>query len=127
MNNILFKQSLKENKNHLIDKLNLTPNQKEEIKAFFTKHPSYENKIDWNNKSLSYKDFESLLALDGKSKTQAKKYGLVGLMDGKDYVDFGETDIPELGSCHLYQPLTYLGSKTLASNAVAPVKKNGAQ
>ena len=118
---------LLENKNHLIDKLNLTSEQKEEIKAFFLKHPSYESKIDWNNKSLQYKDFEPLLALDGKSKTQAKKYGLVGLVEGKDYVDFGETDIPELGSCLLYQPLTYLGSKTLASNAVAPIKGNGAK
>lgn len=126
-NNLLFKNPLKENKNHLIDRLNLTAEQKEEIKAFFTKHPSYENKIDWNNKSLSYKDFESLLALDGKSKTQAKKNGLAGLVEGKDYVDLREVYIEELGKCHFYQPLTYLGSKTLASNAVAPVRGNGAQ
>ena len=127
MNNILFKQSLKENKNHLIDKLNLTPNQKEELKGFFAKHPGYESKIDWNNKSLSYKDFEPLLALDGKSKTQAKKYGLAGLVEDKDYFDFGETNIPELGDCHIYQPLSYLGSKTLASNKVPPVRDNGAK
>lgn len=37
---------LLENKNHLIDKLKLALEQKEEIKAFFLKHPSYENKID---------------------------------------------------------------------------------
>ncbi len=127
MNNILFKQSLKENKNHLIDRLNLTPNQKEELKGFFAKHPGYESKIDWNNKSLSYKDFEPILALDGKSKTQAKKYGLVGLVKDKDYVDFGEAFIEEFGYCHLYQPLSYKGSVTLASNKVPPVRDNGAK
>ena len=116
-----------ENKDHLIDKLNLTDSQKEELKAFFTKHPSYESKIDWNNKSLTYKDFEPLLALDGKSKTQAKKNGLAGLVEGKDYVDFGEADIEDLGRCHLYQPLSYKGSVTLASNKVPPVRDNGAK
>ena len=124
----LSKFSLRENKNYLIDRLNITPEQKDQLKAFFLKHPSYESKIDWNNKSLSYKDFESLLILDGKSKTQAKKYGLAGLVEGKDYVDLGKTIIPELGGkCHLYQPLTYFGSKILASNAVAPIKGNGAK
>ena len=116
-----------ENKNHLIDKLNLTPNQKEELKGFFAKHPSYESKIDWNNKSLSYKDFEPILALDGKSKTQAKKYGLVGLVEDKDYVDFGEADIQGLGDCHLYQPLSFNGSVVLASNRVPPKRGNGAK
>ncbi len=118
---------LLENKNHLIDKLNLTLDQKNQLKAFFLKHPSYENKVDWNNKSLTYEDFKPLLNLEGKSKTQAKKNGLAGLVEGKDYVDFGTTFIEKLGESHIYQPLTYLGSKTLASNAVAPVKKNGAQ
>ena len=116
-----------EKKDYLIDRLDLTPIQKEEIKAFFTKHPSYESKIDWNNKSLSYKDFEPLLALDGKSKTQAKKNGLIGLVEGKDYVDFGEADISDLGRCHLYQPLSFNGSVVLASNRVPPAKGNGAK
>lgn len=116
-----------EKKDHLIDRLDLTDSQKEELKTFFAKHPSYENKVDWNNRSLSYKDFESLLALDGKSKTQAKKNGLSGLVENKDYVDFGEVDIEDLGHCHLYQPLSYLGSMTLASNRVPPVKGDGAK
>ncbi len=120
---------LLENKNHLIDKLDLTPAQKEEIKAFFLKHPSYENKIDWNNKSLQYKDFEPLLAKDRKSKTQARKNGLPGLIEGKDYVDFGEVvfDNDEVKRIHIYQPLSYLGSKTLASNKVPPIKDAGAK
>ena len=120
---------LRENKNHLIDKLDLTPEQKDQIKAFFLKHPSYEAKIDWNNKSLQYKDFESLLTLDGKSKTRAKKNGLSGLVEGKDYVDFREVvlDNNEIKRIHIYQPLSYLGSKTLASNRVPPIKEAGAK
>lgn len=117
-----------EKKDHIIDKLvNLTSDQKEEVKLFFQKHPSYESKIDWNDKSLSYKDFEPLLALDGKSKTQAKKYGLAGLVENKDYFDFGEAILSKLGHCHIYQPLSYFGSKVLASNRVPPIKGNGAK
>lgn len=121
-------QRFSENKNHIIDRLvNLTDTQKEEIKSFFAKHPSYENKIDWNDKSLSYKDFEPVLKLDGKSKTQARKKGIEGITEGKDYRYLGSGYNSEIGSYTLYQPLTYLGSKTLASNKVPPVKENGAQ
>lgn len=119
---------LYENKDHIIDRLiNLTSEQKEEIKAFFAKHPSYENKIDWNDKSLSYKYFEPILALDGKSKTQAKKKGIEGITEGKDYRYVGSGYNMEIGSYTLYQPLTYLGSMTLASNKVPPVRENGAK
>lgn len=117
-----------ENKNHIIDRLtNLTGAQKEEIKSFFAKHPSYENKIDWNNKSLSYKDFEPVLRLKGKSKTQARKHGMVGLVENVDYRYVGSGYNMEIGSYTLYQPLTYLGSMTLASNRVPPIKENGAK
>lgn len=117
-----------ENKDHIINKLaNLTSDQKEEVKLFFQKHPSYESKIDWNDKSLSYEDFESILALDGKSKTQAKKRGIEGLVEGVDYEYLGCGNSRDFGNYTLYQPLTYLGSKTLASNKVPPVKARGAQ
>lgn len=117
-----------ENKDHIIDRLgSLTDVQKEEIKSFFQKHPSYEPKIDWNDKSLSYKDFEPILALDGKSKTQAKKKGIAGLTENVDYRFFGNGRNDEIGNYWLYQPLTYLGSRTLASNRVPPVKENGAK
>lgn len=117
-----------ENKDYLINKLvNLTPEQKEEVKAFFQKHPSYESKIDWNDKSLFYKDFEPVLRLDGKSKTQAKKKGIEGLVENVDYRYVGSGYNMEIGSYTLYQPLTYLGSMTLASNKVPPVKGNGAK
>lgn len=117
-----------ENKDHLIDKLiNLTPEQKEEIKAFFSKHPSYESRIDWNDKSLSYSDFESLLKFDGKSKTQAKKKGIEGLVEDVDYQYGGRGYNDKIGDYTLYRPLTYLGSRTLASNKVPPVRESGAQ
>ena len=123
-----YMRTLLENKNHLIDKLtNLTDAQKEEIKAFFLKHPSYESKIDWNNKSLSYNDFKPILALDGKSKTQAKKKGIEGITENVDYKYLGDGYSKAIGNYKLYQPLTYLGSVTLASNKVPPVKGNGAQ
>ena len=70
---------LLESKDHLIDKLDLTDGQKTELKDFFKKHPNYESKIDWNNKSLQYKDFANLLDQEGKSKSQAKKKGIEGL------------------------------------------------
>lgn len=125
--NLEYLQLLLENKDHLIDQLNLTPEQKEELKAFFKSHPNYENKIDWNNKALTYEDFKSVLALKGKSKNQAKKKGVSGLKEGTDYkiIGQGTTVSGEFGSANweytVYMPLTHLGSKTLASPATLPV------
>jgi hypothetical protein len=46
-------------KARLIKQLNsLSAAEKEKVIAFFTKYPRYENRIDWNNKSLQYHDFE---------------------------------------------------------------------
>lgn len=124
----MYRHRFLENKNHIIDRLvNLTDAQKDEIKSFFQKHPSYESKIDWNDKSLSYKDFEPVLRLDGKSKTQARKKGIEGITEGTDYEYLGSGVNDDWGTYRLYRPLTYLGSKTLASNKVPPVKENGAK
>ena len=107
--------SLLESKDHLIDKLNLDDEKKRQLKAFFKKYPNYENKIDWNRKDLSWKDFEGLLANEGKSKSQAKKTGITGLTEGKDYEILFSNDI-----CTIYYPLTHLGSKVLADKKTAP-------
>lgn len=118
--------SLLENKNHLIDRLDLTDSQKETLKAFFKAHPNYENKIDWNRKDLTFKDFENLLSNEGKSKSQAKKKGVSGLREGLDYkiIGQGTTVSKEFGSANweytMYMPLTHLGSKTLASPSTLP-------
>lgn len=110
-----------ENKDRFIDKLDLTDDQKTRIKDFFRKYPNLESKIDWNRKNLTFEDFQALLVTEGKSKSQAKKVGLEGLIKGVDY------KILEQGENYIaYQPLTYLGSKTIASNKVPPVKANGA-
>lgn len=104
-----------ENKDRLIDKLDLTDKQKEQLKAFFAKHPNYETKIDWNNKGLQWEDFANILSLDGKSKTQAKKTGISGLVEDKDYKILAQNE-----KYIIYYPLTHLGSKVLASKKVAP-------
>lgn len=116
-----------ENKDRLIDKLDLTDEQKEELKGFFAKHPNYESKIDWNNKSLQYKDFEALLALEGKTRNQIKKYGKSGkaqiedLKEGEDYLILAEHD-DDFGFTHtiIYYPLTFKGSEVLAKPTTPP-------
>lgn len=104
---------LLESKDHLIDKLDLSDEQKSELKDFFNKHPNYENKIDWNKKNLGWDDFEPLFDLEGKSKTQAKKKGIEGLTEDVDYKILVQNE-----NYIIYYPLTHLGSKILASSKV---------
>lgn len=119
-----------EDKNRLIDNLNLTDEQKEELKAFFKKHPNYESKIDWNNKSLQYKDFEEVLALEGNSENSKKKYGLSGkaqiedLVEGKDYLIIAEDD-QRFYHTTLYYPLTFKASEVLAKPTTPPLGVTG--
>ena len=122
-----------ENKDRLIDKLNLSDEQKERLKAYFKKYPTSESKIDWNRKDLSWKDFEPLLANEGKSKSQAKKKGIEGLKEGEDYEIIwqgtvatvstagGDEEIPVT----IYYPLSFLGSETLANPKVEPLGITG--
>lgn len=102
-----------ENKDRLIDRLDLSEDKKQILKDFFNKHPNYENKIDWNRHDLSWSDFEDLLATEGKSISQAKKNGLAGLTEGVDYNIIYQDDVGTL-----YEVLTHLASKTLASEKV---------
>ena len=109
-----------ENKDRLIDRLNLTDEQKQQLKAFFQKHPNYESKIDWNNKNLTWESFSDILETDGKSRSQAKKYGISGITEGKDYKLIASGKIGYGQTYNIYRPLTYLGSVTLASKRVSP-------
>lgn len=120
--NIKYLSTLLESKDHLIDNLSLTDDQKTQLKDFFRKYPNLESKIDWNRKNLTFEDFQDLLATEGKSKSQAKKVGLGGLIEGVDYKILEQSE-----NYIAYQPLTYLGSETIASNKVPPVKANGAK
>ena len=50
-----------EKKDRIINKMNLTDEQKRIAIDFFTKHPNYESEIDWNSKDLAWDDFEEVI------------------------------------------------------------------
>lgn len=112
---------LQEDKTRFIDRLNITDEQKEELKAFFKKHPNFEGKIDWNNKNLTYEDFSELLSMEGNTKSSQKKYGLSGqaqiedLKVGEDYEVLLDTD-----KYVVYYPLTFKASEILAKPTTPP-------
>ena len=101
-----------EKKDHLIRRNpNLTDEQKQEIIELLGRHPSYENKIDWNkSNSLTYEDFLSILRplyindLDPRGLIEDEDYNI--LYESEDEV--------------LYSVYTYDASRILASNAVEP-------
>ena len=105
-------RKLYEKKDHLIIRNpNLTDEQKQEIIELLGKHPSYENKIDWNkNKSLTYEDFLSVLR-----PLYINDLDLRGLIEGEDY-----DIIYESNNEVLYSVYTYDASRILASNSVKP-------
>lgn len=113
INRITDFRKLIENKDRLIDRLDFPQEKKQALKDFFNKHPNYESKIDWNRRDLSWKDFESLLALEGKSASQAKRNGLAGLTEGIDY-----NIIYQNNEGILFEVLTHLASRVLASSKV---------
>ena len=101
-----------EKKSHLIRRNpNLTDEQKQEIIELLGKHPSYENKIDWNkNNSLTYEDFLEVLRPLYINDLDPR-----GLIEGQDYDILYESKDEVLYFVH-----TYDASKILASNSVAP-------
>ena len=103
---------LYEKKDHLIRRNpNLTDEQKQEIIELLGKHPSYENKIDWNkNKSLTYEDFLSVLRPLYINDLDPR-----GLVEGEDYDILYESNDEVF-----YIVRTYNASKILASNSVEP-------
>ena len=103
---------LYEKKAHLIRRNpNLTDEQKQEIIELLGKHPSYENKIDWNkNNSLTYEDFIKVLRPLYINDLDPR-----GLIEGEDYDILYESDDEVL-----YIVRTYNASKILASNSVEP-------
>ena len=101
-----------EKKDHLIKKNpNLTDEQKQEIIEVLGRHPSYENKIDWNkSNSLTYEDFMSVLRPLYINDLDPR-----GLIEGKDYDILYESEDEVL-----YFIYTYDASKILASNSIEP-------
>ena len=105
-------RKLYEKKDHLIRRNpNLTDEQKQEIIEVLGKHPSYENKIDWNkSNSLTYEDFLSVLRPLYINDLDPR-----GLIEGEDYDILYESEDEVL-----YSVYTHNASKILASNAVEP-------
>ena len=103
---------LYEKKAHLIRRNpNLTDEQKQEIIELLGKHPSYDNKIDWNkNNSLTYEDFMSVLRPLYINDLDPR-----GLIEGQDYDILYESEDEVL-----YSVYTYDASRILASNSVEP-------
>ena len=103
---------LYEKKDHLINRnRNLTSERKSEIIELLGRHPSYENKIDWNKgNSLTYEDFLKVLRPLYINELDPR-----GLVEGEDYdLIINEKDE------QLYIIYTYEASKILASNSVEP-------
>ena len=122
-----------EDKSHLINKLNMSLDQRIEVEEFFKAHPNYENKIDWNRKDLTYEDFKPILELEGKSRNSIKKYGLSGkaeiedLVEGKDYevVKVSNKIVHGAPESILYKVLTFKGSEVLAKPSTPPIGITG--
>lgn len=64
---------LREKKDHIINKLNLTPEEKQQTIDFFNKHPNYESKVNWQNKNLTFNDFKSIMSQQENSKSNIVK------------------------------------------------------
>ena len=103
---------LYEKKDHLIRRNpNLTDGEKQEIIELLGKHPSYENKIDWNkSNSLTYNDFLSVLRPLYINDLDPR-----GLIEGEDFDILYESEDEVL-----YSVYTHDASKILASNSVEP-------
>ena len=103
---------LYEKKDHLIRRNpKLIDGEKQEIIELLGKHPSYENKIDWNkSNSLTYEDFMSVLRPLYINDLDPR-----GLIEGQDYDILYESDDEVL-----YFVYTYDASKILASNSIEP-------
>ena len=103
---------LYEKKDHLIMRNpNLKDGEKAEIIELLGRHPSYENKIEWNkSNSLTYEDFLEVLRPLYINDLDPR-----GLVEGIDYDILYESEDEVL-----YSIYTHDASKILASNSVKP-------
>ena len=104
-----------EKKDHIINKIpNLSEEQKEEIIAFFNKHPNYESELGtrWNKpEELTWEDFEYIMHKERVSRNQLPKF----VKEGTHYIILAKDK-----NYILFQPLTWFGAQYLASKYVAP-------
>ena len=107
---------LAERKDHLIKKLsNLSASEKEQVIAFFHEKPNLENKINWNNKKLTFADFKEVMATTKtERKRKVSRRGIAGLKKGEDYIPLTTPS----GVMDAYIPLHWEASKLIASHRV---------
>ena len=108
----------------------LTDEQREYLIKLFNKYNYLWEQLPsdkLNKGSLEWSDCKDIVEQAGKSKTARKKKGIIGIKEGYDYIFLGEGFNETIGNYLMYQPLTYKGSKVLASNNVEPKKGNGAK
>jgi hypothetical protein len=101
--NNLFRQILlQEKKDHLINKTNMSPEEKQTLIDFFKKHPNYESKFDWQKKDIKFEDFASIMQSQAESKSNIKNLSrtsdLTAIWNARKEKDFeilwhNETDI----------------------------------
>lgn len=64
---------LESSKDRFINKLNITDEEKQELKDFCDKYPQYASQIDWQKKDLTWDDIKPILALPSQSKSAKKR------------------------------------------------------
>ncbi len=87
--------TLREKKDHIINKLNLENDQKSEIIEFFNRRPDLESKVDWNKKQeLTWEFFQDFIKKANNQATRGnlKKQGIGTFIEGKDYFDISISD-----------------------------------
>ena len=64
---------LESSKDRFINKLNITDEEKQELKDFCDKYPQYASRIDWQRKDLTWDDIKPILELPSQSKSAKKR------------------------------------------------------
>lgn len=64
---------LESSKDRFINKLNITDEEKQELKDFCDKYPQYASRIDWQRKDLTWEDIKPILELPSQSKSAKKR------------------------------------------------------
>ena len=94
MENLNLVKLFLESKDRFINKLSaLSPEEKSKLIKFFRDHSNYENQIDWNNKNLTFADFEPLLNKQSKAllKKEYRSNPRLMFSDSKNFMIYKET------------------------------------
>jgi len=90
----LFEDILREDKDHLIRKLDMEDEEKDLVSEFFRTHPNLEKSIDWNRLDLSYDDFERIMKDNQGSRSNMKKRTRSDLsLMFEEFVGKGEAEV----------------------------------